>query len=525
MLGAIALAFAFPKASQAWLAPLGAAGLFWAWQRLSWKRAFFAGWFAGIIFFAIGYSWFTYTVGGYVGPFAFGIVAIPAGVHALTFAVSALFFKAAVRYGPMWLAPLAGAAVFTVFEWLKSIGVIGIPFAQIGYTQTGSPLGLFAAYIGCFGVTFVVMLLGAYIAQAILLRRAAGLAVVVFTVAAAWVLCYIAWPAHHMPTPTMRVAAIQGNVPQSLKATNLQLSVDRYVALTKKAAPLHAQLIVWPETVILTELNFTTAYWNMKSLTYEQRTDLQQREALAIQLRSQFSGLARTLHTELVVGSQDLHFGSEGLREYNALFTYGSDGRLVSVYDKRQLVPFAESLPAPAIFSWLPYANLIGRFGHGTADAVVPAGTMRFAPLICWESAFADLVHAQIQNGAQFLVIPTDDAWFGPSSGTYQHAQIAQMRAIESGEWVIQAASTGISGIVAPDGTWVEHTGLDREAIVAGTIGLPPGSLFARIGPDPVMYALVGVYVVIVLGGVALTPRRARGRSIPHDDNAFDTSR
>jgi apolipoprotein N-acyltransferase len=150
---------------------------------------------------------------------------------------------------------------------------------------------------------------------------------------------------------------------------------------------------------------------------------------------------------------------------------------------------------------------------------------MRFAPLICWESAFADLVHAQIQNGAQFLVIPTDDAWFGPSSGTYQHAQIAQMRAIESGEWVIQAASTGISGIVAPDGTWVEHTGLDREAIVAGTIGLPPGSLFARIGPDPVMYALVGVYVVIVLGGVALTPRRARGRSIPHDDNAFDTSR
>ena len=101
------------------------------------------------------------------------------------------------------------------------------------------------------------------------------------------------------------------------------------------------------------------------------------------------------------------------------------------MYDKRQLVPFAESLPAPAIFSRLPYANLIGRFGHGRIDAVVPAGSMRFAPLICWESAFSDLVHAQIQNGAQFLVIPTDDAWFGPTSGTYQHAQIAQMRAIE----------------------------------------------------------------------------------------------
>jgi apolipoprotein N-acyltransferase len=503
MLGALALAFAFPKTSQAWLAPLGAAGLFWAWQRLSWKRAFFAGWFAGIIFFAIGYSWFTYTVGGYVGPFAFGIVAIPAAVHALTFAVSALLFKVAVRCAPAWLAPLAGAAVFTVFEWLKSIGIIGIPFAQIGYTQTGSPLGLFAAYIGCFGVTFVVMLLGAYIAHAVLIRRAGALAAVVLLVAAAWAVCYSVWPARHASAPTMRVAAIQGNVPQSLKATNLQLSVDRYITLTKRAAPLHAQLIVWPETVILTELNFTTAYWNMRALTNEQQTDLRQREAFAVNLRSQFSDLARSLHSELVVGSQDLHFGSEGLKEYNALFTYGPDGTPISVYDKRQLVPFAESLPAPALFSWLPYANLIGRFGHGNVDAVVPAGTMRFAPLICWESAFADLVHAQIRGGAQFLVIPTDDAWFGPSSGTYQHAQIAQMRAIESGEWVIQAASTGISGIIAPDGTWTEHTALDREAIVAGGIGPPPGSLFARIGPDPVMYSLIGVYFFILVVGIA----------------------
>ena len=502
MLGAIALAFAFPNASQAWLAPLGAAALFWAWQRLSWKRSFLTGWFAGAIFFAISYSWFTYTVGGYVGSLAFGIVIIPAGVHALAFACSALLFKVALRYAPPWIAPAAGAAGFTICEWLKSIGIVGIPFAQIGYTQTGSPLGLFAAYIGCYGVTFVVMLLGAYIAQAIVRRRAPALAASVAIVVASWLVCYAAWPARHSTRPTMRVAAIQGNVPQSLKATNLQLSVDRYVALTKRAAPLHAQLIVWPETVILTELNFTTAYWNMRTLTQDQRSDLQQREADARRLHTQFSQLARSLKTELVVGSQDLHYGSEGLKEYNALFTYAPNGALVDVYDKRQLVPFAESLPAPAIMSWLPYANLIGRFGHGMIDAVVPAGRMKFAPLICWESAFADLVHAQIQNGAQFLVIPTDDAWFGPSSGTYQHAQIAQMRAIESGEWVIQAASTGISGIIAPDGTWVEHTALDREAIVAGTIGYPPGSLFARIGPTAVMFALVGVYLLIVGLGI-----------------------
>ena len=59
-----------------------------------------------------------------------------------------------------------------------------------------------------------------------------------------------------------------------------------------------------------------------------------------------------------------------------------------------------------------------------------------------------------------------------------------------SGEWVVQAASTGVSGIIAPDGTWTEHTRLNRQAVLAGSIGLPPGSVFARIGPNPVMYTV-----------------------------------
>jgi apolipoprotein N-acyltransferase len=198
-----------------------------------------------------------------------------------------------------------------------------------------------------------------------------------------------------------------------------------------------------------------------------------------------------------------LHWGSEGLREYNALYTFSPNGVLFNIYDKRQLVPFAESLLAPGLFFWLPDVNLIGRFGHGFSDTVVPAGQMNFAPLICWESAFPDIIHAQIQRGAQFLVIATDDAWFGESNGTYQHAQIAQMRAIESGEWVLQSASTGISGIIDPMGRWKAATGLDKEAVVAGKIGLPPGSLFARIGPNAVVETIGVVYVVVLLFGIA----------------------
>lgn len=509
MLGALALALAFPKTQQAWLAPLGAAGLFWAWERLSWKRAFFTGWFAGAIFFCINFSWFTYTVGDYVGPLAFAVVLIPALIEALAFALSATLTQVAARYAPPVLVPVAFAAAFTVFEWLRSVDYTAVPFAQIGYSQTSTPLAVYAAYVGSFGVTFIVMLLGGYIAYAIVRRKVAPLAIAVAVIAAGWYAAYSVWPARRAAPPTMRIAAVQGNIAQTIKWNKDQLprNVERYVSLTKRLAPLHPQLVVWPETVITTDLNLHQEYYDWRLMPPDEAATLRSILDTNARSRKQFADLARSMKTTLVVGSLDQHVGGGAIKEYNALFTYGPDGTLIDVYDKRQLVPFVENLPLPAIFSHIPDAQLIGRFSQGTQDTVLPAGNMRFAPLICWESAFPDLIHAQIQNGAQFLVIPTDDAWFGKSSGTYQHAQIAQMRAIESGEWVLQAASTGISGIISPSGEWTEATQLDKEALVVGNVGLPPGSLFARIGPNPIMLAIAAIYAAVLLIGLAL--RRA----------------
>ena len=503
---AVALALAFPKSQQAWLAPLGAAGLFWAIQRLSWKRAFFTAWFAGTVFFAINFSWFTYTVGSYVGSLAFAVVLIPALLEALSFGFTALCVKLAERIAPPLLVPLAGAAAFTVFEWLRSVDYTAVPFAQIGYSQTSTPLAVFAAYIGSFGVTFIVMLAGAYIAYAVSRRRAAPLAIVVALIAAGWYAAYSAWPARHAAPPTLRVAAVQGNIAQTIKWNSDQLprNVARYPQLTKQLAALHPQLVVWPETVITTDLDDQAYNFDWGMMTRGQAAQARRILNTDAQLRDGFSKLARTMQTTLVVGSLDQHWTAHGVSEFNALYTYGPSGALIDVYDKRQLVPFVENLPLPALFSHIPDASLIGRFSSGTQDTVIPVGNMRFAPLICWESAFPDLIHAQIKNGAQFLVIPTDDAWFGESSGTYQHAQIAQMRAIESGEWVLQAASTGISGIISPSGRWTEATQLDKEAVVAGNVGVPPGSLFARIGPNPVMYAIAALYGIVLAIGAAI---------------------
>jgi apolipoprotein N-acyltransferase len=287
----------------------------------------------------------------------------------------------------------------------------------------------------------------------------------------------------------MRVAVIQGNITQSLKWVpgSVPIAVDRYVKMTQQAAAFHPELIVWPETVIPEPLN--------EDPHTEQR----------------FAQLAHHVHATLVVGAQEIRAG--GVQEtpsagiYNALYIFSpgsalESGTLENIYEKRQLVPFAESLPAKRYLRWIPYiSELAGTFSSGTVDGVYPAGNLNFAPLICWESAFADLAHAQIRNGAQLLVISTDDAWFGETAGPPMHAQIAQLRAIENGTWIIRAAATGISGIIAPDGGYTARAPLDKPATVFGFVSSPPGSIFANLGPTPIIISLTLLYLAILLLG------------------------
>jgi apolipoprotein N-acyltransferase len=134
---------------------------------------------------------------------------------------------------------------------------------------------------------------------------------------------------------------------------------------------------------------------------------------------------------------------------------------------------------------------------------------LTIAPLICWESAFADLAHAQLRKGAQLLVISTDDAWFGTTSGPYMHAQIAQLRAVESGAYVVRAAATGISGIIAPDGRWQARSRIEKRVIVAGRVGPRVETVFSRIGPNAIALLFAVLYVALLVPAETTPPDAA----------------
>jgi apolipoprotein N-acyltransferase len=476
-LAAVALAAAFPKLGAAWLVPFGTAALFWLWQGASWKRAALLGWFAGFVFFTIDFAWVGHTVGRYIGVFGPFLAYGPALLEAPFFALAGAL--ASLSYGRMRpaVAPLGAAAAFTICEWLRSIGVFAAPFDQLGYTQADTVLRPIAAYVGTYGITFVLCALGAYAADAVRRRTWLPLSVTLVLTGLATTAAWAFWPARHIPPPKIAVAAVQGNVPQSLKWNALQLAVTRYATMTKSLARRHPRLIVWPETAIATELDFDQ------------------------HLSGRFSALSRKLHSTIVAGAID--GDASGL--FNALYIFAPNGTS-QIYRKRQLVPFAEWFPGRPFLSWLPYiGTLNGGITPGDSNGVYPTTALTIAPLICWESAFADLAFAQLRQNAQILVVSTDDAWFGTTSGPYMHAQIAQLRAIESGAYVVRAAATGISGIIAPDGTWQARSRLEERTIVTGRVGRRMPTIFSRIGPTTVALLLILGYVALLL----LPPRAA----------------
>lgn len=484
----------------AWLAPPALGGLFALWMRLSPRAAAAAGYLAGVVFFALSFSWFGETAGALLGPFGFVLDLAPAAIEALAFAVAAaLTSLAAQRLSGAWVAIVA-AAGFTLTELLRSSGLLGVPLYQIGAAFVDTPLAPLAAVGGVYALTFAVALMGAALGaaavepdrrRAVLRAGAIGLFIAVVALGA-----WTTWPARRATPPALRVAAVQGNITQSVKweAASLPRAVERYTGMTEQLRSFKPDFVLWPETVITTDLLLDPAL-----AAVPQNAPLVAADA---RLLAQFRALARSLGAVIAVGTNEATVSAA----YNDLVFFAPDGSPEQLYRKRQLVPFAEFLPGPVWLRRLPFASLVSNFAAGSTTGPIGA-RLRIAPMICWEAMFTDLAQAQAAGGAGFFAVATDDAWFGVSDGPYAQAQIAQLRAIETGRWIVRAAATGISGIVAPDGRWQTQTKLETQAVATGTIGEPQPTVYSRIGPWPVGTGLAAVALgAFVLAGVRRRP-------------------
>ncbi|MEW6468864.1 MAG: apolipoprotein N-acyltransferase [Bacteroidota bacterium] len=188
---------------------------------------------------------------------------------------------------------------------------------------------------------------------------------------------------------------------------------------------------------------------------------------------------------------------------FNTAFQVDSSGN-IQVYHKSILVPGVEKMPFPAVLGFLEdYAISLGGTSGSLAGQeersvfVSPDGKMKVAPIICYESVYGEYVTEYVKNGAQLLVIITNDGWWGNSPGYHQHMMYASLRAIETRRCIARSANTGISCFINERGDILQPTSWWEPAVIKDQLVLGTGLTFYVRHGDYI--ARVAVFFAIVL--------------------------
>ncbi len=387
-----------------------------------------------------------------------------------------------------WLVGLPAA--WLLVEWFRGWFLTGFPWLSLGYSQTGTWMSGVAPVSGVYGVSALLLLgSGALLCMALgsLRERLLGAVVLVMIWVVPGLLLGIAWT--HPAGSSVSVAIVQGAIPADEKwvEEHYDEQFDIYRDLTRSA--LGEQVIVWPEAAVPDTAQNLSDYLLAR---YHE---------------------ANARQSALVVGVFRERAPENGgdPEIYNSLLTM--DDQAVEWYDKQHLVPFTELIPGPAFArKWLAFMRLpFDGFTRGASDQPpVKAGPLVLLPAICYDDAYGSS-NLHMLPAANALMTITNDGWFGRSTARYQHLQIAQMRAIETGRYLIRAANDGVSAIIGPDGRVRAAAPEFVRTVFRGSVvpmqGMPP---YARFGNW-----LIVVLGTIVLAAVVIRERVARGRGHP----------
>lgn len=397
------------------------------------KRAFWDGWWFGLGFFVTGIYWVTISLFmdlaqfGWLIPFA--LFGLPGGL-AIFIGLTTLCFRLLPLKG--FSAWLGFAVLWTVFELLRGHIFTGFPWNLMGYASTFSTAAMQGAYyVGAYGLSFVLVLLGAAPALLVLYKDKPKQADVVFLAVCVATACLWAWGEWRLTTnPTQlsdtRIRLVQASIPQNLKwrAEDKLSNLRTQINLSQLPASPPLDIVIWPETA--------TPYF------------IKPESAL-------LEVLARAAPENgiLITGALREEAVGENWKAWNSVFTIDSFGKIISSYDKNKLVPFGEYVPFRQILQIDKITQAApGDFAPGNGDHAMPLGGHAKAwVLICYEAVFPHLANRAKQSGADWILNVTNDAWFGVSSGPYQHLEMTRMRAVEQGLPLVRSAHSGISAV------------------------------------------------------------------------------
>jgi len=489
----------------AWIGP---AVLFYALTKAKSKAHYIKlSWVYGLGLFGVGASWPFYSLYFFakahisiavVGTLLFVVIVSLFSTGLFGFIAS--FFR---HHSLFYRLLLFFPAAWVISEWVRTWFLTGFPWLFLGNTQIDSLFSSIAPVTGVLGVSFICVLISGALLSFFLgnsVRRAVYIApdtetqmvsnkafveehlgtsvrvlsafIIVLSVGTCFVLSQINWT--EKKGKSLTVSVLQANISQDekLMPSNLLPTIELYKDMTRKSRK--SDLIVWPETAL-----FDSYDRHMKSVI--------------IPLQKSLRGSKKAI----LIGG---FYVNENQGVENSVLALTAEGR--SIYSKRHLVPFGEYTPLLKYLKWmnewiqLPYDNV----SKGSNPGILKLNDYSAQMTICYEDAFGSEMIADLPE-TDLLINVTHDGWFTGSLEPYQHMQIARMRSLEMGRYMVRSTTNGPAGIIDDKGKVVATAPIYSKSIITGKVHLMKGSTpYVRWGN----WLIVILISSILLIGLAL---------------------
>jgi len=484
LLAGALLAQAFEPVGLAVLLPVGVAAFVLCVRGLLASRAWLPGLAFGVGFQFVLLFWMR-AVG--LGPWL-ALAGLEAAFLAPLGAAAPVLLR--LRGGAWWFA-----AAWVAVETIRSVWPFsGMPWGRLSYAVAGTAWQDSLAYVGMTGLSFLLAVLGVLLADLVTGPHRLRTGLVAVAVAAVSMLPTLApWT---VPTTGERtVAVVQGDVPgdgTDILLDHQQVTRNHVDATVRLAEQVDAgqqdapDFVVWPENSTAVD------------------------PFLDSEVNTGIARASQAVDVPLLVGAM-VDAGTEHVLNQGIVWHPGVGA--ADRYTKWHPVPFGE---------YIPWRDLgIGSFGQlrliprdmlgGTRTAPLAVGDTRVADAICFDVAYDDGIHEQLAAGGEVLTVQTSNAMFVQTSQIQQQFEISRLRAVETGRWVLVAATNGVSGVISPDGTVVARAGVRTQEVLVERVSLAdeltPG---VRLGPWPGRLAVGATVVGLLLGAL---PYRRRQRS------------
>jgi apolipoprotein N-acyltransferase len=423
------------------------------------------GFFAGLGFWAIHLFWLPQSFAGVFKSAAVLVWALMPLVWVIEAGFWAVLVWISVRITPYYWARLGVlCSGFVILEWLRSLGPLAFPWGNFGYALIDTPIAQLAAFGGVYLESVLVLLMAAGIVG--MLRRdrewrVLALAGGLWALGLLWGLTQL-----NPPTATAPVLLVQPNIDPLQKARRGLTDLETYKKLSQDAPP--GALVVWPESAVLIE-------------------------------DARKAGLVNPLVT--------------GAREYingdaRNIVVLVRSGNIEDISAKAKPVPFGEMFPFRYQLGFIydPIFKAMGIPGLGTANEGGKVNNLHLpgrtiGAFVCYDSIFPEVPSIFTRSGAQVLVLPTNDAWFGGGVGNSQHFAMDRMRAIEQDRYFLRAGMTGITAIIDARGRVITRLPQNQAGALEGLYApLDSKTLWVQFG-DLFMFLWVAISVLFAIWG------------------------